>query len=427
MRGDSALGEFALPAGMPAVRMATQPGAVPLVNPSFALIEQIARRARALGGDTVTVPALLIQGGATISVAVRWTGADSVTLSIAGSVVESRTDPDGGFLSGTIRAQNLIFERVSGHVRPPAAAPPDYSAPRGAPYTAEQVRIPTPGGHVLAGTLTRPEGGARVPAVVLVTGSGAQDRDEAIPMVRGFRPFRQIADTLSRRGVAVLRLDDRGFGASTGDAASATSADFADDVRAAIGWLRAREDIDPARVGIVGHSEGGLIAPMVAATDPAVAGIVLIAGPARTGREIIAYQQRQAIEGNESLTPAGRDSALVVAREQLAEAAERQAWLRYFLEHDPLPVARRVTATPVLILQGATDRQVTADQADELASAFREAGNTDVTVRVFPDVNHLMLRDADGNPAGYATLEDTAVVPALLGTLADWVVERLGR
>jgi uncharacterized protein len=149
-----------------------------------------------------------------------------------------------------VPAQRLTVTRVDGaHVTPMAAEPPDYSAPAGAPYTAEDVVVHTPMGHTLAGTLTRPRTDAPVPAVVLITGSGSQDRDEAIPMVRGYRPFRDIADTLSRRGIAVLRLDDRGFGASTGDASTATSADYADDVRAALAWLRARDDIDGAASG----------------------------------------------------------------------------------------------------------------------------------------------------------------------------------
>jgi uncharacterized protein len=261
--------------------------------------------------------------------------------------------------------------------------------------------------------------------VVTITGSGAQDRDQSIPMVAGYRPMREIADTLGRRGVAVLRLDDRGFGASGGDFGAATSADFAADIDAALAWLRARPDIDGARLGLVGHSEGGLIAPLVAARDTLLRGIVLIAGPAETGRSIIEYQQRYAIEHSPAIPPGSRDSALAAAARQLDEAAAAQPWLRYFLDHDPLAVAARVRRTPVLVLHGATDRQVTAAQAETLGAAFRRAGNPDVSVRVFEDVNHLMLRDPVGNPAGYAALPSTALERAVLGALADWLAERL--
>jgi uncharacterized protein len=259
----------------------------------------------------------------------------------------------------------------------------------------------------------------------MITGSGAQDRDQALPMLPGYRPFREIADTLGRRGIAVLRLDDRGFGASTGDFATATSADFAADIRAALAYLRARPDIDATRLALIGHSEGGLIAPLVAADDTALAAIVVIAGPAETGREIIAYQQREAIERSEAIPPAARDSALADAWQRLEELAATQPWLHFFLDYDPLPTARRVQRTPVLILHGATDRQVTVEQADVLAAAFRAAGNPDVTVHIFPDINHLLLPDADGAPAGYSALESRNVARAVLGTLADWTAARL--
>lgn len=425
LRGDSAVAEFTVPAGTPAQRFGTTRGAIPYLNPSFVLIEQIVRRAVAVGGDSVALPVFILQGGSTPTVTVQRRGADSITLAFPGVLLQAKVDERGALLSGGVAAQNLTFERVPNHVRPPAVQPPDYSAPAGAPYTAEQVRVSTPAGHVLAGTLTRPAGASRVPAVVLVTGSGSQDRDEAIPLVSGFRPFRELADTISRRGIAVLRLDDRGYGESTGDPSRATSADFADDVRAAIAWLRARPDIDGAKVGVVGHSEGGLIAPMVAATDPQLAAIVLIAGPSRSGRQIIEYQQRFAIENATTIRPEARDSAMRDAGQQLEQQAARVPWLRFFLEHDPLPVAKRVTGTPVLILQGATDRQVTADQAEELAAAFRSAGNRAVTMRVFPGINHLLLHDPDGNPAGYSTLPERNVAAEVRGALADWLAATL--
>src|SRR5207237_1259559 len=150
-----------------------------------------------------------------------------------------------------------------------------------------------------------------VPAMVTITGSGLEDRDESLPSVlKGYVPFRQIADTLGRRGIAVLRMDDRGFGASTGDPKVATSADFADDIRAGLAYLRTRTDIDAHRLGLIGHSEGGMIAPMIAATDTALRGIVLLAGPSISGRAILRYQNQQAIARNTALSPAKRDSLL---------------------------------------------------------------------------------------------------------------------
>jgi uncharacterized protein len=164
---------------------------------------------------------------------------------------------------------------------------------------------------------------------------------------------------------------------------------------------------------------------MVAATDPSLRAIVLIAGTARTGREIIAFQQRQAVDTNPMIAPESRDSIFAAMQEQFYAGSAQQPWLRFFLDHDPLPVARQVSRTPVLIVHGETDRQVTVDQAETLAAAFREAGNRDVTVRTFADVNHLLLHDPDGNPAGYMGLAGRQVVPDVRGALAEWLAQRL--
>jgi uncharacterized protein len=427
MRGDSSVAEITTSAGTRTERLGTRAGAVLYLNPSMAHIEQLVRRARALDGDRAEIPVLMVQGGQTVTATVTRQGADSVLVAIGALELHLAVSPEGRVLGGAIPLQNLTFSRVD-HALPTtvaASAPPDYSAPEGAPYTAEEVTVPTPAGHRLVGTLTRPRQRGRVPAVVMITGSGAQDRDQAIGILPGYRPFRDIADTLSRRGIAVLRLDDRGTGASTGDFAAATSADFADDIRAALAYLRTRTDIDPRRLGLVGHSEGGVIAPMVAATDPSLRAIVLIAGTARTGREIIAFQQRQAVDTNPMIAPESRDSIFAAMQEQFYAGSAQQPWLRFFLDHDPLPVARQVSRTPVLIVHGETDRQVTVDQAETLAAAFREAGNRDVTVRTFADVNHLLLHDPDGNPAGYMGLAGRQVVPDVRGALAEWLAQRL--
>lgn len=405
-------------------RLGTRPGALPYLNPSFAMLEPGIARLLAAGSDSLSIPHFMIQGGQTLEVRFLRRGPDSVTVTFApGQDSHLQVDARGRIQGGRVPAQGLTLVRTEATGAAFFVPRPDYSAPPGAPYRAEQVEIRTPMGHTLAGTLTLPEGDGPFPAVVTITGSGAQDRDEELAFVRGYRPFRQIADTLGRMGIAVLRMDDRGFGGSGGDAATATTRDLADDIRAGLVWLRSRADIDGNRLGLVGHSEGGIIAPMLAAEDPGLAAIVLMAAPSQTGRRIITMQQRYAIEHAPTIRPEARDSALEAAQRQLDSAAAATAWLGFFLDYDPLPVAGRIRS-PTLILHGATDRQVAAADAEELAAAIRRGGNPRVEVRVFPETNHLFLEDASGNPSGYSRLAG-GIRPEVIEVLTAWLARTL--
>ena len=410
-----------------AQRVAIPRGAVPFNNLSGLTLEIIMRRARAVGGDTVNVP-LIIGPGQTVPVRVTRIGSDSASLTIGATDIRIHTDAVGRMLGGFVPSQGAWFDRLPGDSPHATWAPvvSTYDAPAGAPYVAEQVTIHTPAGLTLAGTLTIPahRAGTRLPAAVLITGSGAQDRDEAIPSLGPYRPFREIADTLSRRGITVLRIDDRGIGGSSAGPAGATSADFADDIRAAIAFLRARMDVDPARVALVGHSEGGMIAPMIAATDSTLRALVLIAAPARSGRAIASEQRRYALAHDATVPPSMRDS-IVRVREREAEVGYAQpGWIHFYVNHDPLVDARRVRA-PTLIVQGETDTQVTPDHAPALASAMRSGGNRNVSVRTFPRMNHLMLDDPSGDFSGYGRLPSYSVRRDFLGALADFLAAKL--
>jgi uncharacterized protein len=423
LTGDSAFLSITAQGNARDLRLGTRAGALPIMNNDFVVLEQAVRIARAQGVTSLTLPLFALGGGQTVEGTLTLVGPDSAHFTVVGNVTHVSLDGAGNVTGGSLPAQGMRIVVVEGAA---AAAislgKPDYSAPAGAPYAAHEVTVTTPAGHALTGTLTLPtSGGPRHPAVVTITGSGAQDRDEYLGIAGGYRLFRQVADTLGRRGVAVLRLDDRGVGGSGGPAG--TSADFADDIRAAIAFLRARADIDPARIALVGHSEGGLIAPLVATTDPRLAAIVLMAGPAYTGRDIITYQIANGVRAMPSIREAARDSAIAAQRAEIDSLARTNAWMRFFLDYDPIPTAKRVRQ-PVLILHGATDQQVRAEEADLLERALRDAGNRAVTKRIFADRNHLFLRDADGHPAHYGKLTDPKVDGEVLGVLADWLAAR---
>jgi uncharacterized protein len=405
-------------------RLASMRNAQPVLNTSMASFEVIIAAARRTHADTATMPVFLLLGGQTYPAVFSGLNSDSVSASIAKQSSWFVTDKDGRVIRGGIPSQSVTFSRVDGIGVSKLGAKPDYSAPAGAPYSAESVTVPTTMGHTLGGTLTKPTvttASGKFPVVISITGSGAQDRDEYISVVpKGYRLFRQIADTLGKRGIAMLRLDDRGYGASGGDFASATSRDFANDVRAAIAYLRTRADVDARRIFLAGHSEGGLVAPMVAVDEPTLAGIVLMAGPARTGREILNFQIRYGIEHDTAIATPKRDSMLAHVSFTVDSALNSSPWLKFFGSYDPIATARRVKV-PVLILQGGDDQQVIATEARTLESTFKSAGNRDVTLRVFPDLNHLFIYQPGGNPSGYTSLTSNLAVPESIGALAEWV------
>jgi dipeptidyl aminopeptidase/acylaminoacyl peptidase len=348
-----------------------------------------------------------------------------VTVRIATVSIEATLSPDGALLGASIPSQNARYDRG------PATTgsfpgTKSFAPPAGAPYSAQDVTIRTPGGITLRGTLTLPQRatGARVPAVVTITGSGPQDRDASPQGLMAYRPFYQVADTLGRRGIAVLRLDDRGAGSDMGPL-TVTTADLADDVRAAVAWLRGRVEIDPRRIGLVGHSEGGTIAPMVAASDSTIAAVVILGGAVSKGRDIISFQQRYVVDSMARLRGAQREAALAQYARNTDSVATAMPWMRFFLDYDGSATAARVRA-PVLVLHGDRDYQVPVAEAEKTAAAARAGGNRDVTVHVFSGTNHLFVPDA-GVGLSYEKLTSFTVKPEVMGVLAEWLMGRLLR
>ena len=352
----------------------------------------------------------------------------SPAIVFEGTLNKERTELTGTFSQGGLQLP-LTFTRSEAvaMVPLPPKPKPDYSAPADAPYIAEEVVVKTPAGHTLAGTLTLPKGaGAKQPvsAIVTITGSGPQDRDENIGL-EGFRPFRQIADTLARRGIAVLRMDDRGTGASGGTFKGSTSADFADDARAGLAYLRTRPEIRADRLGVLGHSEGALIAPMVAEKEPSVRAIVLLAGIAQPGRTALYFQMKNQVEHNTKLTAEMRSSQVAEIDKRIDAMMAADPWMKFFLTYDPAPTMRRVK-TPVLILTGSRDQQAVPEEVALQEAAFKAGGNQDVTARVVPDVNHLFVQDTDGFPGNYVKLPPPVMMRAdVLTTIGDWLAQRL--
>ena len=424
IRGDSARVEQTANGKTASNTMPVKPGTVAIIGTSMLHVSFVANAARA--SNTTTLPVLNAAGGQMLDASVAFAG-DTATFTVAGLPIRS-VWRGGSLQLVSVAPQGTRAVLTSASIATPSSMPVkiDYSAPTNAPYTAEQVSIATPRGYTLAGTLTKPKGMARVPVVITISGSGPQERDSRLAPVPGYAIFREVADTLGKRGIAVLRYDDRGVGESGGrsSAASATSADFADDLRAVIAWLRTRPDVDPERIAVAGHSEGGLIAPLVASTDSRVRAVALLAGPAYSGRRVLIFQSELGIRAIAGITDAQRDSLRRTVPGSLDSLARVNPWFNYFINTDPA-VALRYVKQPVLVLQGNTDMQVSPEQADTLAVILRKAGNTRVTVRRFPETNHLFLRDPSGAPSGYSGLKDPSVRREVLGALANFMVTAL--
>jgi len=323
------------------------------------------------------------------------------------------------------------------------------------PYKEEEITLANAKANVtLAGTLTLPPGPGPFPAAILLSGSGPHDRDESLA---GHRPFLVLADRLTRKGIAVLRFDKRGNGKSTGDYAKATTEDFAGDADAALAFLKTRKEIDARKIGLIGHSEGGLIAPIVAARSSDVAWIVLLAGPALKGEDILLLQSELILkaagvgEGEVSRTLAfdkqtyalvrlEKDPAALEAKlndlvhststgAALSPAAVQSQvrllvspWFRYYLDYDPVPALQK-TMCPVLALNGEKDLQVPPkENLAKIQKALQDGGNKDFQTTELPGLNHLFQHGPTGSPTEYGGIEET-MAPEALNAVSDWVLK----
>jgi pimeloyl-ACP methyl ester carboxylesterase len=334
------------------------------------------------------------------------------------------------------------------------------------PYATEEITF-SHGNITLAGTLSLPDGPGPYPAVVLVSGSGPQDRDEFLGGGITIRPFALLADALTQAGIAVLRYDDRGVGESTGDFATGGLHDFADDAEAAITYLTTRDDIDHDHIGLIGHSEGGAIAAILGARNTDLDFIISLAGLGVSGEEVLLLQTRllleaegatpdeaqaqvdlmteisgllddpealeeaiynAAIEQVEALPQEQRDAIGDIEAYARGLAAQQAAQLqapsvRALLEYDPAPDWAQTTA-PVLAIFGGKDKQVDATQnAAPLLEAFTQGGNLDVTVVILPEANHLFQAAGTGGFSEYATLPPE-FTPDLLPIIIDWITRQ---
>ena len=356
-----------------------------------------------------------------------------ITLILPGAQIDADlwTDDASRMIRFSVPAQSLDV------VREDIAAVSSRSVPISRPND-EKVNIPS-NGFSLAGTLSRPTeaSATRLPAVVLVGGSGPTDRDG---LAFGIPLLGQIADALANAGFIVVRYDKRGIGQSGGRAESATLADYADDVRAAVKMLAERKDVDPKRIAVVGHSEGGSVA-LLAAKDKRIAAVGLVNTPGVTGGDIVLAQQQRLL--NRSKLTAEEKQAKVDAQKRIHEAvitgkgldqlpvdvrrAVDNAEFQSLLTTDPAKILPGVRQ-PLLIVQGEKDTQVepqNADRLETLARARKKAAPVDV-VKV-PGVNHLLVAATTGEADEYATLPDKHVSPAVTQAIVTWLQKTLSR
>lgn len=370
-------------------------------------------------------------------------------MKAVGAAFEGKLSADKQTIAGTFTQMGnstpLTLRRVKDTAELERLRPQNPVKPY--PYREQDVTYVS-AGNTLAGTLTLPSGKGPFPAVLLIAGSGPHDRDETL---MGHKPFLVLADYLTRRGIVVLRMDKRGVGQSKGNYAAATTADFADDAQAGVTYLKTLPDVDPRKIGLIGHSEGGIIAPMVAAHDKDVSFVVMMAGSGVPGDQILGEQQRLIALANgepaDKVAEANADEKQILAmveqgadnaaiEKKIAElsggklpAAQIGAqvktltspWFRYFLTYDPAPALRQLKC-PVLVLSGSKDLQVPPAQN---LPAIRQAlaGNKRAEIDEIPGLNHLFQDAKTGSPAEYGEIEET-MSPVVLAKMANWIGEQ---
>jgi dipeptidyl aminopeptidase/acylaminoacyl peptidase len=380
-------------------------------------------------------------------------------INYEGTLNEAGNEITGTFKQGT-NSFPLVFNRIA--EAPKLNRPQEPKKPY--PYDEEEVSYRNEKDNIkIAGTLTVPRGAGPYPAVLLITGSGSQDRNETIA---GHRPFLVLSDHLTRNGIAVLRVDDRGIGGTEMGSLSATSENFAEDVLAGVSYLKQRKEIDPKMIGLIGHSEGGMIAPMATARSKDVSFIVLLAGPGQRGEDII-YTQTELIQKAQgthvdtirhTLALSKKINAIVKTETDATRIEQRineeiaayertlgdlqkklfepaaaavkssmsmykTPWYRYFLTYDPQSVLKNVKV-PVLALNGELDLQVAVkENLDFIGAGLKAGGNDDVTLKAFPKHNHLFQPTQTGLPSEYGQIEET-MSPEVLKTVSDWILRK---
>lgn len=380
---------------------------------------------------------------------------------------EGTLSNDGSEIVGELKQPSvnhaITFKRVD--KVPTLGRPQDPQKPY--PYLEEEVSYENKADVVkLAGTLTLPRTKGPFPAVVLITGSGTQDRNET---TAGHRPFLVLADHLTRLGIAVLRVDDRGIGGSARGSDTATSENYVKDVLAGVEFLKSRAEINARQIGLIGHSEGGMIAPMAAIASSDISFIVMMAGTGLPGDEVIELQtdlilktqgaedegrrltselfaevfgilkkkdDRATAERQIRATLAAKTAAMTEAQRkgmgQMLGVIDTQLkqfylseWFRFFLRYDPRPTLRQVKV-PVLAINGEKDLQATPkENLDAIAAALKEGGNKDFSIVLLPQLNHLFQNSKTGMPTEYAEIEET-ISPIALKTISDWILKRTG-
>jgi hypothetical protein len=384
----------------------------------------------------------------------RNAGALTITLKGVGITFDGKISADLSSIDGTLTQMGGSLPLALKPVKDQAAAEPrrPQNPVKPYPYREEEVTYANKaGGNTLAATLTVPPGKGPFPAVLLIVGSGPHDRDESL---MGHKPFLVLADYLTRKGIVVLRADKRGVGKSTGDNETATTADYATDAEAGVAYLKTRSEVDPHKIGLVGHSEGGVIAPMAAVADPDVAFIVMMAGSGVEGDQILVEQGRliaeaggmskekaeeNAVKQREvlALVETEKDSAILdkELREKLAADGLPEAqigatikiatapWFRYFLTYDPAVTLRKVTC-PVLVINGSLDLQVPpAQNLPAIRKALQDGGNKHFEVDELPGLNHLFQTAKTGAPSEYGEIEET-MSPVALDKMGGWILKQ---